>query len=68
MKSVNITNWYCPIFCRNIAEGKCLDINYERLGFLADGCLREIFDLTGKKSDEVNKTCEACPNRPDVGV
>jgi len=68
MKSVKNANWFCPIFRKNIAEGMCLHINYERLGFLSDGCLDEILKVTGMNRDEVNRTCEACQNRPNIGV
>lgn len=64
MTADKTTHWLCPIFGKDIAEGKCLDINYERLGLLQDGCLDEIRKVTGMKEDEVNRTCEACPNLP----
>lgn len=57
-------SWYCPFYKRDIAEGKCLDINYERLGFMDDGCIREVARLTRKTKVEINETCEACPNFP----
>ena len=56
--------WYCPFYKRDIAEGKCLDINYERLGYMEAGCLREVTKLTGKTKAEIDETCEACPNFP----
>ncbi len=58
------SGWYCPLFEVDIAEGKCLDINYERLGYLAAGCLDEIERVTGKREPDVTKTCESCPNQP----
>lgn len=58
------TSWYCPYYKRDIAEGKCLDINYERLGYMDAGCLREVTQLTGKTKTEIDETCETCPNFP----
>jgi len=56
--------WYCPLYKRDIAEGKCLDINYERLGFMDAGCIREVARVTGKTTPEIDETCKACPNFP----
>lgn len=65
------TNYFCPLYRREIADGKCFDINYERLGYASLGCLKEIFTLTGKKEPQITKTCETCPNLPfgdDLGT
>jgi hypothetical protein len=59
-----VKEWYCPLYQKNIAEGKCLDINYERLGYMDCGCLLEVTQLTGKTKDEINRTCQSCPNLP----
>jgi hypothetical protein len=56
--------WYCPLYEKDIAEGKCLDINYERLGYMNSGCLAEVDRLTGKNKSDVDRTCESCPNLP----
>lgn len=56
--------YFCPIFKRDIASGKCLDINHERLGYFRSDSLHEIKKCTGLKKLEVDKTCEACPNLP----
>lgn len=58
------TGWFCPLYGKDVAEGKCLDINYERLGFFYVGVLDEVLKVTGKKEPEVSRTCEACPNLP----
>jgi hypothetical protein len=58
------SNYFCPLFGHDIAEGKCLDINYERLGYLSDGCLDEVTLITGKKEPEITSVCESCPNLP----
>lgn len=60
------SEWFCPLYGRNIAEGRCLDINYERLGHMTAGCLAEITRLTGKREPEISRTCESCPNLPDI--
>ena len=64
MKEGARSQWFCPIYDKDIAEGKCLDINYERLGYLDAGCLDELTRITGKKEPEISKTCESCPNLP----
>jgi len=64
MTNTSNKEWYCPLYKRNIAEGKCLDINYERLGYMNCGCLLEVTRLTGKTKAEIDLTCEACPNLP----
>jgi hypothetical protein len=64
MTSKADSKYFCPLFGRDIAEGKCLDINYERLGYLSDGCLDEVTSTTGKKEPEISTVCEACPNLP----
>ncbi len=56
--------WFCPLYDRDIAEGKCLDINHERLGFFATGSLAEVTKATGKREPEISRTCEVCPNLP----
>jgi len=58
------SEWFCPLYGRSIAEGRCLDINYERLGYLAGGCLDEVTRLTGKREPEISRTCKCCPNMP----
>jgi len=58
------STWFCPLFGKDIAEGKCLDINYERLGYMADGCLDDVKRIMGKQEPEVTKTCESCSNLP----
>ena len=65
------SSYFCPLYAHDIAEGKCLDINYERLGYLSNGCLYEVTALTGKKEPEITRTCKARPNLPfddDLGT
>jgi len=64
MTEQNASKYFCPLYGRDIAQGKCLDINYERLGYLLNGCLDEIAAVTSKKEPEVTQTCETCPNLP----
>jgi len=61
---MKVQKWFCPLYRADIAEGKCLDINYERLGYLDGGCLAEVTRLTGKREPDISKTCELCPNPP----
>lgn len=64
MTKMTKQGWFCALYQANIAEGKCLDINYERLGYMSSGCLNEVTKLTGKREPEISRTCEACPNLP----
>lgn len=59
-----VQGWYCPLFHKQIAEGKCLDINFERLGYMSIGALCEVTRLTGAREPEISTTCESCPNVP----
>jgi hypothetical protein len=56
--------WYCPLLQREIAEGLCLDINYQRLQFCKADVLTEAQQETGKTVQEISLICEACPNQP----
>jgi hypothetical protein len=64
MTKSSSARYFCPLYGRDIAQGKCLDINYERLGYLSAGCLDEVAAITGKQEPEITKTCTACPNLP----
>ena len=57
--------WFCPLYQSQIAEGKRLDIDYERLGYLADWCFEEITRFTGKPEPAISQTCGGCPSLPD---
>jgi hypothetical protein len=56
--------WACPLLNRQIAEGLCLDINYERLRLFNAGVLSDAQRETGKTLEEINGICEVCPNQP----
>ncbi len=56
--------WYCPFLARMIEEGRCLDINYQRLGYVKSDVLAEAQRETQKTVDEISAVCEACPNQP----
>lgn len=64
MTDKDVKEWHCPLYKKNIAEGKCLDINYERLRYMDCGCLLEVTRLTGQSKDEIDRTCRSCPNLP----
>ena len=55
---------WCPLYNRNIALGKCLDINYERLHFIRGDYLIDLAKSTKKSITELSKTCSSCPNQP----
>ena len=56
--------WFCPLYERVIPEGLCVDINYERLGYIKGDSLAELEKTRGKTASEVNRACEQCPNFP----
>jgi hypothetical protein len=58
------TCWHCPLLDRIIAEGLCLEINYERLHLAKFGLLADVEQATGKTAREVSSICEACPHLP----
>jgi hypothetical protein len=53
-----------PLLKRDIPEGLCLDINYQRLKFFKPDVLTDAQRETGKSVEEVSSICEACPNQP----
>jgi hypothetical protein len=57
-------DWYCPLLKRTIEEGRCYDINVERLGYFKPDTLADAQRRTGLTVEEVSAVCEACPNLP----
>lgn len=60
----NETEWYCPLLKKNIDEGYCLDINYERLEYFNSGVIDSLLQVTRISKEELNKICEECKNQP----
>jgi hypothetical protein len=58
------TGWFCPLLNRRIAEGHCLDINYQRLGLCKPDVLSDVQRVTCKTVAEIASVCEGCPNQP----
>jgi len=58
------SHWYCPLFQNEISAGRCLDINYERVGLLNANMFDEVNQATGKTKPEIICTCLSCPNQP----
>jgi hypothetical protein len=56
--------WYCPLLLRMVAEGYCLDINYQRIGLFMPDVLTEAMQETRRSIDEINAICMGCPNQP----
>jgi hypothetical protein len=56
--------WSCPLLKRQIAEGHCLDINYQLLRLCKAYELADAQRETGKSVEEISLVCEACPNQP----
>jgi hypothetical protein len=47
-----------------IAEGYCLDVNYQRLRLFKPEVLLEVQRETGHSVEEISAVCEACPHQP----
>jgi hypothetical protein len=60
-------DWYCPLYKRDIASGKCLDINFELLCYLAAGNIEEVGGLTGLDGEGIRQVCAMCSNQPFPG-
>ena len=56
--------WFCPLLNKEISEGLCTDINYQRLNFVKTDVFGEIQNETKKTEAEINEICEKCPNLP----
>ncbi|MEO8035057.1 MAG: hypothetical protein ABI837_11550 [Acidobacteriota bacterium] len=54
----------CPLLAREIAEGLCLDINYQWRGMFKPDVLATVSASTGKCVEEISATCRACPHQP----
>jgi hypothetical protein len=58
------SHWYCPLYQNEISAGRCLDINYERIGLISRRMFEEVTDATGLSAPVISKTCIHCPNQP----
>jgi hypothetical protein len=58
------TSWYCPLYKNEISAGRCLDINYERIGLIHCGMFDEVTQATGIQETQIGITCINCPNQP----
>jgi hypothetical protein len=58
------SHWYCPLYRNEISAGRCLDINYERVGLLNGRMFEQVTEATGIKEPEISNTCINCPNQP----
>ena len=56
--------WYCPLLQRDIEQGLCLDINFQRLKYFKPDVLKDAQREAGKTIEEISSICEACPNQP----
>ena len=56
--------WFCKLLSRDIEEGACLEINYERLGFFDGTSLTAAQRETGLDVKEVGQICDSCPFQP----
>ena len=58
------SGWFCPLYQRDIAEGQCLDINYELTDYKVEEYLNDIRKITGKDKSRILDVCKSCPNYP----
>jgi len=58
--------WYCPLLERDVEDGECTDINYQRVGLFKKDYLLEVEGETNKSTLEVSEICEKCPNLSKV--
>lgn len=63
-KDIKTGFWFCPLFKKEISEGLCIDINYERLEYFKGETLKDIMKQIHKNKGEINCICENCPNMP----
>ena len=61
------SEWFCPLYERDIPEGLCIEINYDRVGYTKGHVLAEVEEATGNTASQVNQACEGCPNFPFRG-
>ncbi|KPK76988.1 MAG: hypothetical protein AMJ79_04785 [Phycisphaerae bacterium SM23_30] len=61
---------FCPLYGREISTGKCLDINYERLGLVQKDNFDDIKKITRRSTAELSDICHKCPNQlfPDDNI
>lgn len=60
-KNIKSGFWFCPLYKKEISEGLCLDINYERLEYFKSEVLKGTMKQLQKSREEINHTCEHCP-------
>ena len=54
----------CPLLAREIADGLCLDINYQWRGMFKPDVLVTVSASTGKTVEQISATCRICPHQP----
>lgn len=63
-KDIETGFWFCPLYEKEISEGLCIDINYERLEYFKGETLKDTMKQLHKSKKEINCICENCPNMP----
>jgi hypothetical protein len=56
--------WFCPITKKDISEGLCLDIYYQRLEYFKNDVLSSFLKQYSLNKSELNDICDNCPNMP----
>ncbi|QKS71233.1 hypothetical protein FLK61_31475 [Paenalkalicoccus suaedae] len=59
-----VIHYFCPLYNREIDEGKCLDINYELIRAKKKEELKMLQKFLKKDVKEIEKTCISCENYP----
>lgn len=55
---------YCPLYKKEIGDGKCLDICYELSNIKKEEYIRDIRKHRNLTNEEMIDVCEKCPNFP----
>ena len=57
-------DWFCPLLNKEIEDGYCYDVNYQRLGCFKPDVLLEVKLRTGKSTEQISQVCDNCLNNP----
>lgn len=63
LKIVPDREW-CPLLRTMLAEGHCLDINYQRIGLFIPDVLTDAMNATGLAIEAISEVGVSCPNQP----
>ncbi|MED4907471.1 hypothetical protein P9761_29115 [Brevibacillus centrosporus] len=55
---------FCPLYKKEIGDGKCLDICYELSNIKKEEFIKDIRKHNNINNEEIIEICEKCPNYP----